>query len=269
MSEGVSAVERGCGTRVKGGVYSECGVSKDGKYDASDFVVCEPLVVDADKMGLAAIGTKLIRRKDGTWDIFDIIGVKHYRNPTDFLEEATRFGFSRRLSSALDFSLLTPGSRHVLLHAHGHLDNAGDFFAARDEEHGWDCPRRLEHHRDPAQPPAMCASLWWSCIEGGTPNGISARSVTRTLPSFSYSGSTEHFAVGADGARRRVPGGVKPPRFLAEAPPKGLRPQYRMAVIAAYPITNLAVIRDVEGGSHVDTADKVAKSKIRMSLEDH
>lgn len=70
---------------------------------------------DPDSVGLSPVGVKLVNI-DGTWHVFDWVGAKHYPNAADFLEEAVRFGLSRRISKKEDFSLLSAESRLILVH---------------------------------------------------------------------------------------------------------------------------------------------------------
>ena len=135
--------------------------------------------------------------------VVDWIGASHYPNVADWIEETIRFGVSRRISRATSFERLTRESRLILIHPRAWLDNAAEYFAAREQARRdyaareqarrdyaanalpW-CPKHLTDHVQ-AIPPTMCSSLWWEDIEGGVERpGKPPRSVTRTMPSFSY-----------------------------------------------------------------------------------
>lgn len=257
---GATAVKRGCGERQQGGAYAETGLSERG-LPIESFYVDPPIRVNADELGLTAIGVKLVTRADGTTDVWDVIGSQHYPNVADFLEEVKRFGMSRRLPSSLDFARLGPGSKHVLLHARGYVANWRALELARREG----CPRVAGNHslvlrgatpetadrycpipptHDLAVPQheTLCAGLWWDDVTGGEPTlaGQAGVDVTRGMPSFRY------------GARRVAP---------------EITRDYRLAVVAALPITNIAVIRAADG-RHERVIEAAGKSALPVSLED-
>ena len=196
---------RGCGERKRGGIYAECGLSPWG-VPIEHFLVDPPQVVDAGALGLASIGVKLIEMH-GALHVFDIVGAEHYPNVADFVEEVRVMGASRRLAKTLDFAKLTADSKLVLLHRRAHIDNAGDSFASLGTwpPPGWQCPKRLPEHQQPGSPPAMCAGLWWTDVDGGVPctqwdaghrhatpslsgphEGAPLQAVTRRMPAFAY-----------------------------------------------------------------------------------
>jgi hypothetical protein len=95
---------RGCGTRVKGGIYAECKLSPFG-MPIEHFLIDPPNPIP-DDLGLTPVGVKLFER-DGVFHILDWVGSAHYKNVADFIEETRNFGASRRLSKSTDFSKLT------------------------------------------------------------------------------------------------------------------------------------------------------------------
>jgi hypothetical protein len=238
MGAGVSAVARGCGTRKKGGIYIEVGLSKRGR-PLEDFILCPPLVLPVSELGITALGVKLIADQQGIYHIFDVVGSEHYANPADYLEEGRRFGFSRRISKREDFALLTPGkSRLINLHAHGYLANADDLWPSIPAEDRW-CPRQHAHHCPPYTPP-MCASLYWESVAGGEAIAGTLRGVTRTMPSFSY---------------------------RAKCLPEQFRPAWQLAGFVSLPITNIAIVEDPTGNTHLSAIDAVSKGTMRYSIE--
>jgi len=238
-------VVRGCGTRQEGGVYAECRLSPFGR-PLEDFLFDPPRPVDPDALGLSEIGVLPVRDQDGTTHLMDWIGRKHYPTPADFIEEVRRFGMSRRLPRSLDFRLLTPRSKMLLVHAEGLDWNHRALYEilARNRE-GWSCPKGLPEHAPtdaagrPQVPVEMCAGLWWEAVphNAGERHG---RAHMRRMPSFSY-----------------------PARTL----PEGHRPDYQPAIIAAFPISNLAVIRAQDGG-HEAAAEKAIRATIPLVIED-
>jgi hypothetical protein len=129
-------VPRGCGVREPGGVYLECGLSKNGR-PLEEFLVDPPLPPPEGK------GKEELANKPQLWvrtartdpddpatdyvvmhpgteqpivDILIWIGAEHYPHVCDCIEEGRRYGFSRKLNPNLDLSQLTRYSRMILLH---------------------------------------------------------------------------------------------------------------------------------------------------------
>lgn len=129
-------VPRGCGVRSPGGVYLECGLSKNGS-PLEAFLVDPPVPPPKGK------GKEELANKPQLWirtarsnsddpateyvvmhpgteqpivDILIWIGAEHYPHVADYIEEGRRYGFSRKLNPNLDLSQLTRSSRMILLH---------------------------------------------------------------------------------------------------------------------------------------------------------
>lgn len=247
MTYDATPVIRGCGTRKEGGIYGECGLSPYG-LPLEAFLIDPPIVVDRENLGLHPIGVTLLEDPtSGVTHVVDWVGEESYSHVADFLEEARRFGVSRRLPRTLDSSRLTSGSRLVLLHRRAIIGNPAPYFAARDGlrwEQG--CPAQRPDHRDPAQPPGMCAGLWWEDLTAGGPvpqegTGSDPRLVTRTMPSFTYQ------------VRLR---------------PAGVEPDYHLAMFASFPLSRIVVIRDPEGGTHEAAMDVAARAQLPVEAED-
>jgi hypothetical protein len=237
MQDGIEApgavpVKRGCGERVAGGVYSECGLSPNGR-PLEDFLIDSPVPVPPS-LPITPMGVQLIER-EGAWHILDWVGSEHYPNVADFVEEVRRFGMSRRLPKNLDWSKLTPASRHLLVHARAHVSKCTEYAE-------WTCPKGYNDHAprkvlsmltegvpspDTAllrvEPCLCCAGFWWRDIEGG--DGDEGE-VVRRMPSFSY---------------------------IAHARPATLKPDYWPAFFAAFPISRLVVVAG--GDTSVDDLD--------------
>lgn len=167
-------VERGCGTRVRSGIYFECGFAPPGQgRPIEDFILCPPVDLPPG-LSVPARGVALMTDANDVTHIIDRIGLGHYPNVLDFIEEARRFGVSRRLPANLDFSRLTPESRLILVHDRGRILNFSDYGAPPP------CPRTRRPHT------GFCAGYWRHDIEGGEaqPDGA----VRRQMPSFNYTG---------------------------------------------------------------------------------
>lgn len=240
------AVDRGCGRRVKGGVYAEVPLGPFG-VPVEHFLIEPPTLVDQDALGVTPIGVSLVSRDD-VWHVVDWVGEGYYPNVADMVEEIREMGLSRRLPKSLDYSKLTRESRIILLHARAHINNWTDYENAVD----FRCPKQ-SLYRDKPHPDGMCIAAWWSDLEDGKPVGEPAgtarrdggwlihQPVRRQMPSFSYYGY---------------------------APPQGVEPARRLAAFASFPISRLAVINDPEGRTHEDAVKAARHSGLPVALEE-
>ena len=230
-------VVRGCGTRISGGLYLECGVGPGGQ--PLEFFLCDPPVP-------MTVGTKLgveLVERNGVTHVLDWVGSAHYPYASDFLEEGARFGFSRRVSRTLDLSRLTAASRLLVVHARGLVLNHQELRPFMPEayvtdpqgasfEHHCGLLERtgsVDHYRpDPYAHP--CARDLWALppadrvLDGERPRYL------RTCASFAYE--------------------VFPPA------PDAPVPETAAALIASLPITNVGVVK-AEDGSHKKTLERV------------
>lgn len=246
---------RGCGSRLAGGVYAELGLSPGGS-PLEDFMICPPIPIRPEALGLSARGVKLIQQGE-TWHVIDWVGTNHYPNPTDDLEEIRRMGMSARLelASADEYAKLGPGSRILRAHAHAYISFPADrqqYWAQRKGDmtrlgYEWNlCPKHVEEHiRDPffvkqeAEPP-MCIGLLYEDLILGRPldGDQDERAVIREMPSFEYRG-------------------YRAPEF-----PLSHEPDYSPAIYASFPIQRLVVVADQAAGTHQQKAEKLAKSSL-------
>lgn len=255
MARGATPVKRGCGTRCAGGIYAEVGLSPYGR-PLEDFLIDPPTRVNAEmreRMGIKALGVSLMPREiEGrkVTYILDWVGSEHYQTVADFVEEVRRFGLSRRLPRTLDFSQISGETRLLLLHSKAWIGNAAAYFALRPDGWAW-CPKGLTEHVDPANLPAMCASLWWEDAPDGEeysgtlptmPEAMARRMVTRKMPSFEYQ------------CFRR---------------PASVEPEYDLAIFASFPLSRLAVVRDPEGGTHEDALNAARRADLPVDLEEN
>ena len=230
--------ERGCGSRVVGGVYAEVKNGAGGS-PIEAFLVDPPRAVDALALGLTDKGVRLIEI-GGVWHVFDIVGTNHYPYVADFVEEGRRMGISRRLPQNLDFEKLDPDQSHlVLLHRKALITNVQE---AGFLERYHVCPKALPDHEEGLLD-GMCAAFWWQ--------DFSAK------------------ALDEDGIRTMKNGD----QYVGRLRPQGrAKPERELAIFMSLPITNLAVIRgrNTEENARVqDVYEKVVgKSKFEVNLED-
>lgn len=243
------AVVRGCGTREKGGIYLEVKVARFSGRPIEEFLGCPPTRVDPAAMGIALRGITVRREPDGSSHAYDWVGDSNYENVTDFIEEARRHGVSRRVQSGLDFSLLTPETRHVLIHPRAYIENAAAYHEALQAERreyasaiAPVCPRSVPH--DPADGwDGMCSALWWEDIDGGE---------------IVYDPMTPPRSVD-----RRIGGTV----YRARRRPDFLKPVYTPAIFMVLRATRLTVIRDPDGG-HEERVERASASSLPVIVED-
>ena len=198
--------QRACGKRVAAGVYAETRLAPFGE-PVESYILCPPKPLDIAAWGLTQRGARLVV-VNGMWHIFDIVSKADYR-VADYVEETRRKGASRRLSTRLDFSKLSEGSRLVLIHEQAIIEN----FTKYPQPPTLCCP--LDSHLTPLE--EMCAGLWWHDIPA---NELQSE---------------------AEGIRhlRSIPGGVV---YIAHPHPEGLVPRYQFGIFMSLPVTNLAVI---------------------------
>lgn len=231
-------VERGCGTRQQGGVYFEFGIGPNGRQ-LEDFLVDPPFVLTSE-MAVPDRGVKLIEHA-GVWHILDRVGVTNYPNVLDFVEEARRFGVSRKLSPSLDFSKLTEDSRLLLVHERAHIDNYGRYVT---EHWHMECPKDVDGHPHLA---AMCIAAWWKDLLPSTadrevgapsPRPGDGKLVWRKMPSFEYVAYTQHARI---------------------------EPIYRPAIFASLPCSRLVVVK---GNDHEAAFERARAASVPVAEVD-
>ena len=204
-----ASVPRGCGkSRDKGGTYWETASSPKGQ-PIEFWIIDPPVKIDEKALGLSPQGLKLVEI-EGVYHAFDWVGAMHYPNVADFIEEARRYGVSRRCElSQEDYALLSKDSKLICVHSSAYLDEPsihwgarigmGDTTLNKNGRYKWEyCPKSLEHHMytrevmlskmasDEFFQPPMCAGLWWEdCVEV-EPFEEDQRLGVRTMPAFRY-----------------------------------------------------------------------------------
>jgi len=246
----LARVRRGCGYRIVAGIYAESTVEgvflrgADGSPESFERCLYDPpIVVDPARIGVSEIGVHLIDypTKDGgtVTHVLDIVGATYYPDVLGFIAEARAHGVSRRIPSTIDFSRLSARSRIVLINARAWIDNAAEYFAARGA-HEWTCPKELGDHIDPTDPPAMCASLFAEDLDGALDGG--ARDVVRTVGATTYRGRVR---------------------------PECVVPRYRHAIFASFPVSSIAVIRDLHGSTHEVPLARASRASLPVHVTDH
>lgn len=110
MTNTTVATVRGCGTRSKGGVYLALGIGPGGSLTVED------LILDPVKIwpGGWQRGFKLLPNKNGWNDVGIFVGESFYGSLWDFVEEARRYGISRKVPPTFPFEKLTPGKSQMI-----------------------------------------------------------------------------------------------------------------------------------------------------------
>lgn len=255
-----TAIVRGCGTRIAGGIYMEVAVGPNGR-DLEHFLVDPPEPMEADvKVGFE------VRRKNGVPCLADHVGEKHYPDAASFLEEGRRFGFSRRVPETFDLGQLTSESRLLVIHPHGLVLNGAERRAFVDDvlRLGVDRAGKAVHPRDHHcgrveqglsralyGEHARCIRDLWSVpavsetrvrnLVTGESRPLGGDDILTRDEEVRY---VKHFAS----TRYRVH------PAMMDAP----EPQTASALIAVLPLGRLVVVKK-DDGSHKGTVDRVKK----------
>lgn len=230
---GAVPVVRGCGRRIAGGIYVECGMSAGGK--PVEFFLMDPPTPLPQGLTIAPQGVSWVQRDD-VWHLVDWVGSTHYPNVADFLEEVRRFGLSRRIPKGEPFERITMESRILLVHARAIVEPVEEY-RPRDGA-PFSCPKHIREHETTS---TRCAGLWWEDIEGGEVVDEEVGICLRRMPSFTYGGK----------ARR-----------------EGLRPGYAAGFFASFPLSRLVVVRDTAAEAHVDAYEKAGRARLPVVVVD-
>jgi len=242
---------RGCGLRIKGAVYLETKLSPFGQ-PIENFLIDSPQVIDPSALGMRPRGMTPLLREDAT-HLLDWVGADGYPNVVDFIEEARRKGISRRVLPSL-LGDLTPDSRLLLVHPRAHVHNAVDFWkalhaAGRAGYPTVPCPSAMRgdvnhpnvvgpalqldtQDDDWTLPQPWCLGCCWHDVTNGQTVGGDAP------------GLANHPAL--------VQGSVGDVHYQAWARPAVPHMEYRPALFAAFPITQITVIRDPDDALKVN-----------------
>jgi len=240
---------RGCGFRVKGGVYIETRLSPYGQ-PIENFLIDSPQVLDTQALGIRPRGmTPLLR--DGTTHLFDWVGSDGYPNVADFIEEARHKGISRRVLPSL-VADLTPDSRLLLIHPRAHVHNALDFWHALDASGRLNLVKCPAHMRgDDTNHPEIVS--WALNSPDELPQPWCLGACYHDVIGKSVGGESKHPDI--------VQATVGDVTYQAHArPAMAEHVKYVPALFAAFPITNIAIIKDPD--------DEVRVNKVFQQVSD-
>lgn len=253
---------RGCGERVRGGVYAECPVGGSGRPFMS-FMFCPPRVV-APEIGLSPQGQVIWEDESGRQLMMDWVGEKSWPNVLDYILEGGRMGLSWRIAPQ-NAKKLRAGAYGVPVHPRGFIlnwkDMKGRWIDSCPKLRGNPARHDLDGRADYDQKwyddlyplfkepyeHGMCAGYHWQNVcDGITPqpddeftSGKYIVPVRRVMPSFEYDAyMTTNF-----------------------------RAKYEPAAIGAWPILGLAVI---DGGEKTEENMKFLKDAglpVRLAQE--
>jgi hypothetical protein len=266
-------IKRGCGYRVAGGIYVEVPLAPPGQGTPLEkFLFCPPVshvpernedgtqkpVPIQQAWGISPRGVTLIQMA-GDWHVIDWVGRDSYPNAADILEETRSFGLSRRLElSEEEYSYLGPGSKILLAHAWGSKNNALEYII-RPPEEAKPCPEDREEHRDRSSLMEMCSALHWEGIVGGSM--LQADEEARS-PRDGH-----HLDYAEERLRRREVGDTV---YYAYAPPEGVsEAENTLALIAAFPIANLAVINHPSAEKEERSIKRATRSGFNVIQRPH
>lgn len=119
---------RGCGTRDPGACYICTGMSIFGR-PVEEFVV-DPVL---PWPGQFQRGFKIINSSSGINHVAIFVGESFYASPWTFVEEARRFGISRKVPPTFPFQELTPGrSMMFFIHPKAYNTQKNNYVLDRD-----------------------------------------------------------------------------------------------------------------------------------------
>jgi hypothetical protein len=163
-----------CGQGRQGGeLYLVSGLTSGGSA-IETLLMDLPMQVDAEEMGISAIGIQTFMDPDGITHVLDWVGEASYPEVADFVEEARIKGISRKISHTAPIEGLSSDSRLYLLHPRAVVTNAADL----PTPDRFACPCGHGHRAQEG-----CIGLAWHAKENAGP-GTSARTLAqgRTYP---------------------------------------------------------------------------------------
>lgn len=158
-------LERGCGTRVKGGLYACCGLSPNGR-PLEDFLIDPP----GSYRG-KPFRAPIIQEKEGVKNLVFWVGAQHYPFCPDFIEESRRYGVSKRIPLGTDLSGIEPfKSRMYYIHPkaiiEGHIEKVHE------------CVKNKKEHLEGEE---FCINSLYSFVDTKMANGKHLRRIGSTV----------------------------------------------------------------------------------------
>lgn len=179
------------------------------------------------------------------WHVLLWIGKEYYPYLPDYVEEVRRFGVSRKVSSMLDFSKLTPNaSMMIMAHPHARLESW------MDRQRPDRCRKLIAGHaRADKEVAGPCLFKCWDLVpaEAGTP-------------------ATDLEALGEEfaGAYQRT---VAATTYTYK--PTGESSQGLVAgLFGAFPIHGISLVRGADGTVNEEKAAKLEKSSMPWEVAD-
>jgi hypothetical protein len=261
-----------CGAgRVQGGVYFEVATSPYGA-PLESFLFCPPIVLEDSEIqefGISPSGMSLLKRPqpDGSiiYHVADWIGVSHYPDIWDFLSEGNALNFSRRVPSTFDFSKLTKESRIYFIHARGWIENWHEYF---EHEPTYPltkcCPHDVASYKMNGRFPVIsehshsykhetfCSRLWKQDLTNSKQTSV------EYLKTESPNAEIAQRLI-----RKKLPCGATYDGFLR---PIGINPVYKIAIIGAFPLGRIAVVKSPDG-KHTTKTEKARKQDVFEVVE--
>ena len=108
---------RGCGERKPGGLYI-CTELSPGGTPIEHFIIDPPIPYDGQKFRVPTIF-----EKDGINHLLFWVGKEFYDYPSDFIEEARRFGCSKRVPAGFPIEKLQYGSMMFFVHSRAIIED--------------------------------------------------------------------------------------------------------------------------------------------------
>lgn len=228
----ILTTQRLCGTRQEAGLYLEIAEAPNG-LPVERFLLCPPVRVDLEALGISPVGMHLIQGSDGTQHIGDYIG-SQYANVLDLIEEGQLLNFSRRIPSTFPFELLSPQSRYLPIHPRGWINNFKAYFKAEPsgmpDEFACAQRKRTGHEFNRAET-EMCMRLWRQDLSEGW--AISNQETAGKPPEY----------VARLGERQLPCNGS----YVGLRRPDGIEPSYAPAIIASLPVGRIVGVKSKDG----------------------
>jgi len=157
-------ITRGCGKRVKGGLYACCGLSPYGK-PIEDFLIDPPIPYNGKPFR-----APMIEEKDDVKHLVFWVGREHYPYCPDFIEETRSFGISKRVPLGFDFTGIEPfKSRMYFIHPMAIIE---DGKVKVDT-----CPKDKIEHIEGSE---FCIRSLYYYVDAGLENSVYVRRVGST-----------------------------------------------------------------------------------------
>jgi len=159
------SIERGCGKRVKGGLYACCGLSPNGK-PIEHFLIDPPGPYKGEPFR-----APIIQEERDVKHLVFWVGAQHYPFCPDFIEETRNFGVSKRIPLGTDLSGIEAfKSRMYFVHPRAIIEDR--------IEKVHECPKDKEHHLEGKE---FCITSLYYFVDTEIVNGSHIRKIGSTV----------------------------------------------------------------------------------------